>query len=38
MTVFICFSFLCRHMQADAKEDAEIELVNCTEAAESKED
>ncbi|XP_006806863.1 solute carrier family 22 member 7a isoform X1 [Neolamprologus brichardi] len=27
-----------RHMQADAKEDAEIELVNCTEAAESKED
>ncbi|XP_039860180.1 solute carrier family 22 member 7a [Simochromis diagramma] len=27
-----------RHMQDDAKEDAEIELVNCTEAAASKED
>lgn len=38
MTVFLCFSFLCRHRQADAKEDAEIELVNSTEAAASKED
>lgn len=27
-----------RHRQADAKEDAEIELVNSTEAAASKED